>query len=245
MKNRSISMKKNKLIAFAVGTMCLSLASCNSTDAMNETGHNLTEDNAVYQDKFDWEDDPTIGKVQAGCYKRVGITKKDETYEEMLELRDIANKGYLVVCDDGTAIFKLDGEKTAYLYDEFNFYQSDDSEKTNGIPYVYIGGRLITNDGATITQYLMLSDEESESTESSMSLPSRSYFENLDRDSSLEEIIEQIGNCGYEGSGIIYHVWVLDDGSKAELVFNSKGEIEFIYIVKGDTSERIFDRDNS
>ena len=67
-----------------------------------------------------------IGKVQAGCYKRVGITKKDETYEEMLELRDIANKGYLVVCDDGTAFFKLDGEKTAYLYDEFNFYQSVD-----------------------------------------------------------------------------------------------------------------------
>ena len=106
-------MKKNKLIAFAVGTMCLSLASCNSTDAMNETGHNLTEDNAVYQDKFDWEDDPTIGKVQAGCYKRVGITKKDETYEEMLELRDIANKGYLVVCDDGSKaelVFNSKGE---------------------------------------------------------------------------------------------------------------------------------------
>ena len=145
----------------------------------------------IYQDTFDWEDDPTIGKVQAGCYKRVGITKKDETYEEMLELRDIANKGYLVVCDDGTAFFKLDGEQTAYLYDEFNFYRSEDSEKTNGIPYVYIGGRLITNDGSTITQYLMLSDEESEA------------------------------------------------------VFNSKGEIEFIYIVTGDTSEKIFNRDNS
>ena len=65
------------------------------------------------QDTFDWEDDPTIGKVQAGCYKRVGITKKDETYEEMLELRDIANKGYLVVCDDGSKaelVFNSKGE---------------------------------------------------------------------------------------------------------------------------------------
>ena len=152
--NVKISMKKNKLKAFAFGTMCLSLISCNRTDTMIETGHNLTEDNALY-----------------------------------------------------------------------------------------IGGRLITNDGATITQYLMLSDEEPESTELSSSLPSRSYFENLDRDSSLDEIIEQIGNCGYEGSGIIYHVWALDDGSKAKLVFNSKGKIEFIYIATEDSSERIFDRD--
>ena len=84
-----------------------------------------------------------------------------------------------------------------------------------------------------------------QTTESSSSLPSRSDFENLDRDSSLEEIVDQFGKCGYEGSGIIYHVWMLDDGSKAELVFNSKGKIEFIYIVTDDLSERIYDRDNS
>ena len=82
-------------------------------------------------------------------------------------------------------------------------------------------------------------------TESSSSLPSRSDFENLDRDSSLQEIVDQFGKCGYEGSGIIYHVWMLDDGSKAELVFNSKGKIEFIYIVAEDHSERIYDRENT
>ena len=76
------------------------------------------------------------------------------------------------------------------------------------------------------------------------SLPSRSYFENLDRGSSLEEIVEEIGECGYEGSGIIYHVWSLDDGSKAKLVFNSDGQIEFIYIVTDGSSERIYDRED-
>ena len=156
-------MKRKILPAFAVSIMCLSLASCNSTDNMSETSHAATDGNTIYYDTIDWEDDPTIGIVQTGCYKRVTIAKKDETYEEMLELRDISSKGYLVVCDDGTATFELDGEKAEYLYDKFNFYLSEDTEKVNGIPYVYIGGRLIINDGSTITQYLKLSDEELES----------------------------------------------------------------------------------
>ena len=76
-------------------------------------------------------------------------------------------------------------------------------------------------------------------------MPSRSFFEELDRESSLDEITEKIGAGGYEGSGIIYRVWMLDDGSKAKLVFNSKGKIEFIYIVTDDSGEIIYDRDNS
>ncbi len=147
-------MNKKIYVAFALVIMCLSLVSCNSTGTVSDTGRDETEGNAVYHDTYDWKDDPTIGKVQVGCYKRTGITKKDETYEEMLELRDIQNKGNLVVRDDGTATFELDGEKTEYLYDEFNFYLSEDTEKTDGMPYVYIGGRLITNDGSTITQYI-------------------------------------------------------------------------------------------
>ena len=35
-----------------------------------------------------------------------------------------------------------------------------DTEKTNGAPYTYIGGRLIVNDGETVTQYFRLTDEE-------------------------------------------------------------------------------------
>ena len=78
----------------------------------------------------------------------------------MLELRDAGSKAYLLVHDDGTATFELDGEITEYAYDEYNLYLAEDADRTNGIPYVYIGGRLIVNDGSTITQYLKLSDEE-------------------------------------------------------------------------------------
>jgi len=84
-----------------------------------------------------------------------------------------------------------------------------------------------------------------QTTESSSSLPSREFFENLDTESSLEEIVDQIGDYSIEGSGTLYHVWLLDDGSKAKIVFNSEGVIEFIYIVDGDNSERIYDRENS
>ncbi len=156
-------MNRSRYMAYAVGIMCLSLVACNITDNEVETSQKVTDDNVINYDTFDWEDDPTIGKVQVGTYKRVGITKKDETYEEMLELRDIENKGYLVVCDDGTATFELDGEKTEYLYDEFNFYLSEDGKENGGISYVYIGGRLVVDDGLTVTQYLLLSDEEPES----------------------------------------------------------------------------------
>ena len=86
---------------------------------------------------------------------------------------------------------------------------------------------------------------DQQNTESSRTLPSRSDFENLDKESSLEELVEQFGNYGVEGSGILRHVWMLDDGSKAELIFNSKGKIEFIYIVSDDSSERIYDREDS
>ena len=65
--------------------------------------------------------------------------------------------------DDGTAFFDLDGEITEYTFDKQNFYLINDSEKTNGSSYTYIGGRLVVNDGTTVTQYLRLTDEELES----------------------------------------------------------------------------------
>ena len=107
-------MKRKIIMVFAFSILYLSLVSCNGADNMGETGHDIADDNVTSYDPIDWEDDPTIGKVQTGRYKRIGITKKNETYEEMLELRDIGNKGYLTVCDDGTAFFDLDGEKTEY-----------------------------------------------------------------------------------------------------------------------------------
>ena len=153
-------MKRKIIMVFAFSILYLSLVSCNGADNMGETGHDIADDNVTSYDPIDWENDPTIGKVQTGRYKRIGITKKNETYEEMLELRDIGNKGYLTVCDDGTAFFDLDGEKTEYTYDEYSFYLTDDTERSKGMPYVYIGGRIVFNDGSTITQYLKLSAEE-------------------------------------------------------------------------------------
>ena len=71
---------------------------------------------------------------------------------------------------------------------------------------------------------------------------SRAYFENLDKESRLEDIVEDIGQYGVKGSGILYFTWQLDDGSEACVVFDSKGRITMIYISNGDNSERIYKR---
>lgn len=153
-------MKKIIITALTAGVICLSLTSCNNTNN-NETGSIEEADTSVAgYSPYEWEDDPTVGKVQAGYYRRVGISKSDASYEENLELLEIGQQGYLTVREDGTATFELDGEKTEYTYDKYNFYYAEDTERVNGITYVYIGGRLIVDDGTTITQYLKLSDEE-------------------------------------------------------------------------------------
>ncbi len=147
-------MKRSICTVVMVGIMSLLLASCSNTKNVSEAA--VSTPTGI--DVIEWENDPIIGKVQPGSYKRVGITKKDETYEEMLELQDIGNKGIMTVKEDGTATFELEGEKTEYVYDEFSFYLAEDTEKKSGYPYVYIGGRIVVNDGTTITQYIKNSD---------------------------------------------------------------------------------------
>lgn len=71
----------------------------------------------------------------------------------------------------------------------------------------------------------------------------REYFENLDKESRLQDIVEDAGNYSVEGSGILYFVWPLDDGSRAKTVFDSEGRIAMIYIVGETGSERIFKRE--
>jgi len=144
-------MKKIIIAATLFVIICFSFAACKSRDTNSDE---ITYNDATDKDMIDWADDPTIGIVQPGNYQRIGIVKKDETYEEMLELNKIAEKGLLIVNDDGTATFELDGEKTEYVYDKFCLYLAEDTERANGIPYVYIGGRLVVNDGSTVTQYL-------------------------------------------------------------------------------------------
>ena len=75
-------------------------------------------------------------------------------------------------------------------------------------------------------------------------LVNRGYFENLDKESSLQDIVETAGNYSIEGSGIIYHVWPLDDGSRAKIMFDSTGRIVMIYIVGENGSERIYKRED-
>ena len=40
-----------------------------------------------------------------------------------------------------------------------------------------------------------------------------------------KNIVTEIGPYSVQGSGIIYHVWKLDDGTEAHVVFDSKGKI--------------------
>ena len=160
-------MIKAALPAMMLAFACF-LASCNKAEKVtdNPTGdpteisteeaienwiNSVTDEQGVY-----------IGqdKEVVGYYKRIGIAKVGSTYEEMLELRDIEKQGYFVANDDGTAFFDLNGEKTEYVFDGGHFYLSDDTEKANGFRYTCINGRLIIDDGTTITQYLRLTDAE-------------------------------------------------------------------------------------
>ena len=156
------NIKSIVILVIAAGIVCFIIVLFNGkgNDGTDKTETASEDQNHTGYEVIDWRDDPDIGIVQAGYYKRTGIVKDGETYDEMLELREIENRGCLIINDDGTAVFELDGEKTEYVYDEYNLYLSEDTERTNGASYVFIGGRLVVDDGTTVTQYLKLSDEE-------------------------------------------------------------------------------------
>ncbi|MBR6256055.1 MAG: hypothetical protein IKR23_01650 [Lachnospiraceae bacterium] len=165
-----------KKAAFPAVMLAFSLPSCNmtfyKTDVTADDKTDITAD-----DETDNTTDPTVEgwidsvtdergvyigqeKEVVGYYKRVGIVEIGGTYDDILKYREIEKRGYLVAFDDGTAFFDLDGEKTEYVFDGGHFYLSDDRERANGFSYTCINGRLIINDGITITQYLRLTDEE-------------------------------------------------------------------------------------
>ena len=121
MKSHS-DLRKKRVIKTTLAVMpfvfaCF-LSSCETTEKTAENTTNnwidsVTDERGVY-----------IGqdKEVVGYYKRIGIVKIDGTYEDMLVLRGIENLGYLIVNDDGTAFFELDGEKTEYVFDGGYFY---------------------------------------------------------------------------------------------------------------------------
>lgn len=73
-------------------------------------------------------------------------------------------------------------------------------------------------------------------------LPSRAYFEDLDKGSRLEDIEEEIGQGGVKGISILFHTWQLDDGTEASVIFDSEGRINTIYIQAEKRNERIYKR---
>ena len=159
MKKLDVNGKLNILPAMILVFTCL-LSGCVTTD---NTAEDTAEDSVEnWIDSVTDEQGVYIGqdKEVIGYYKRIGIAKIGGTYEDMLELRDIEKQGYLIANDDCTAYFELNGEKTEYVFDGSNFYLIDDTEKANGFQYTCINGRLIINDGETITQYMRLTDEE-------------------------------------------------------------------------------------
>ncbi len=70
----------------------------------------------------------------------------------------------------------------------------------------------------------------------------REYFENLDKETRLEDIVEDLGPYGVKGSGILYHCWHLEDGSEARVIFDSQGRIAMIYI-NGENAVKEFTND--
>ena len=71
--------------------------------------------------------------------------------------------------------------------------------------------------------------------------PTREYFENVNKDYQPEQMIQEIGLGGMEGSGMIRFTWHLDDGTKASVLFSSFG-IERITIKGEDGNEIIYNR---
>lgn len=152
MKNRKTITKPLIYAAIIMAIFSCLLFACNKKDNADKNQSDSIPTDYIGQDK-----------EAVGYYKRISIAKDGETYEEMKKQLEIMKKGYLVLKDDGTAFFELDGEITEYTFDKKNFYMSDDTKMEKGFPYTYINGSLIINDGKTVTQYSRLTDEELES----------------------------------------------------------------------------------
>lgn len=95
------------------------------------------------------------------------------------------------------------------------------------------------------TQNEIATGSDSDEKEDSLMPITREYFENVNRDYKIEDIVNEIGpSDGVRGSGIIYYYWNLEDGVEARIVFSSpENLIERITISYPDKSfEDIYNR---
>lgn len=83
--------------------------------------------------------------------------------------------------------------------------------------------------------------DDSDNQEDIISSVTRKYFENVDKDYRDDDIIEEIGAPSHiEGSGIIYLVWDLTDGTEAYVCFSPRdNKIERIHIIAADGSDEL------
>ena len=262
--NASVDVKKNTVILYSDHPYDIS--SLNVSTSWFEISFRYLDTSEYACIWRTWADDLGWENYEGDTDKYYTEEEKEqqrEAAERAKELREQAEKEdkelFAVfqgkwVSDDGD-YFDIYGDDSVHsvkyykndtqaedVYDGFGFSKT---EQENGYRMTYQEGGW----GLYITYDIEYSGRNSflyagkefrkfdEVAEQQKSLRTREYFENLDKESSLEEIVEEIGPYGIDGSGILYHVWHLNDGTKAKIVFNSGGKIVRIYIVGNDNDD--------
>lgn len=165
-----------------------------------------------------------VGTFTPGLIKE-GYT--DHWAENALEIRNFQGENYIWYC-----ISYTDKDENKVYYS--SIAKENDDAKDEVIYSEKVDGPFVCCNIQEFSEIMQNIEPKT---------ASREYFENLDKDSSLEDIVKDIGRYGIKGSGILYHVWHLDDGSKALVVFDSKGRIVRIYIQSDDKEELLYVRE--
>ena len=150
---------KRTLLSLTVLLICTGLASCGDADSTEEmtSAADTAEPTSAASEYTYYPDEQPVG-----YYKRCAVSAEADTVDQLKEMNRLAKKGHLVLKDDWTAYFELDGERTEYTYDRKNLYLKEDTDRKNGFSYVHINGRLVVNYGTRVEQYLILTDKERE-----------------------------------------------------------------------------------
>ena len=165
-----------------------------------------------------------VGTFTPGLIKE-GYT--DHWAENALEIRNFQGENYIWYC-----ISYTDKDENKVYYS--SIAKENDDAKDEVIYSEKVDGPFVCCNIQEFSEIMQNIEPKT---------ASREYFENLDKDYSREDIVKEIGGYGLAGSGIIYHVWKLDDGSEALVVFDSKGRISRIYIRGEDISDLIYERE--
>ncbi len=104
MNNNKIHLKRNILLAVTAVAACAALAACSKANTAGaadygtadpDAADSATASCAADSDAADWTKDYDPRKEAVGYYRRTSVVKDGETYEEMLQLRNVGSRGYL------------------------------------------------------------------------------------------------------------------------------------------------------